>query len=75
MDQYGGAGKLSLVYSLLPNKKQATYEELFRIIEQHIERKPKYTTTDSEKGAENAISVVFPQCDLFGCFFYFKQCI
>ena len=33
---------MPLVYSLLPNKKQATSEELFKIIEQHIERKPKY---------------------------------
>ena len=67
--------KLPLVYSLLPNKKQATYEELFRIIEQHIEHKPKYATIDFEKGAENAFSVVFRQCDVFGCFFHFKQCI
>ena len=76
MDQYGGGGgKPPLVYSRLPNKKKATYEELFRIIEQYIERKPKYVTIDFEKGAENALSVVFPQCDVFSCFFHFKQCI
>ena len=63
--------KLPLLYSLLPNKKQATYEELFRI----IEHKSKYATIDFEKGAETAFSVVFRQCDVFGCFFHFKQCI
>ena len=62
--------KLPLVYSHLPNKKQATDEELFRI----IERKLKYATTEFEKGAANVFSVVFPQCDVFGCLFHFKQC-
>ena len=28
---------LSLLYSLLPNKKQETYEELFRIVQQHVQ--------------------------------------
>ena len=37
--------------------------------------KPKYATIDFEKGAESGFSVVFPQCDVFGCFFHFKQCI
>ncbi|CAF1552573.1 unnamed protein product [Rotaria sp. Silwood1] len=66
---------LPLVYSLLPNKNQETYEEVFTIVKQHIERKPKYITIDFEKAAENAFGVIYPQCDILGCFFHFKQCI
>jgi MULE transposase domain len=64
-----------LVYSLLPNTKQETYEELFRIVKQHVQGEPKYVTIDFEKGAETAFSAVFPRCDVFGCFFHFKQAI
>ncbi|CAF2150458.1 unnamed protein product [Rotaria magnacalcarata] len=66
---------LPLVYSLLPNKNKETYEELFRIIKQYVARKPKYITIDFEKAAENAFGVLYPECDIFGCFFHFKQCI
>ena len=62
----------SLLYSLLPNKKQETYEELFRIVQQHVQRKPKITI-DFEKAAENAFAVVFPQSKIFGCFFRMKK--
>ena len=67
--------KLPLVYSLLPNKNQETYAELFGIVKQHVERKPKYITIDFEKAAENAFGDLYPECDIFGCFFHFKQCI
>ncbi|CAF4583389.1 unnamed protein product, partial [Didymodactylos carnosus] len=60
--------------ALLPNKTQGTYEELFKIVDQYIQHKPKYVTIDFEKAAENALATVFPQCDIFGCFFHFKQC-
>ena len=63
----------SLLYPLLPNKKQETYEELFRIVQQHVQRKPKFITIDFEKTAENAFAVVFPQSKIFGCFFHMKQ--
>ncbi|CAF1466004.1 unnamed protein product, partial [Rotaria sordida] len=66
---------LPLVYSLLPNKDQETYEELFKIVKQHVTRKPKYISVDFEKAAENAFGVIYPQCEIFGCFFHFKQCI
>ena len=66
---------LPLLYSLLPNKNQRTYEELFRIVEQHVQRKPTFITIDFEKAAENAFTTVFSQCEILGCFFHFKQCI
>ena len=57
--------KLPLVYSLLPNKEQETYEELFTIVKQHVERKPKFITIDFEKAAENEFGIIFPQCDIW----------
>ena len=51
---------LPLLYSLLPNKKQETYEKLFRIVQQHVQRKPTFITIDFEKAAENAFAIVFP---------------
>ncbi|CAF1204231.1 unnamed protein product, partial [Didymodactylos carnosus] len=65
---------LPLLYALLPNKTQGTDEELFKIVDQYIQHKPKYVTIDFEKAAENALATVFPQCDIFSCFFHFKQC-
>ncbi|CAF1542487.1 unnamed protein product, partial [Rotaria sp. Silwood1] len=64
---------LPLIYSLLPNKKEETYETLFRVVQQHVQRVPRYITIDFEKGAENASAVVYPQSQIFGCFFHFKQ--
>ena len=63
---------MPLVHLLLPTKEQETYEELFTIVKQHVERKPKFITIDFEKAAENAFGIIFPQCDIFGCFFRFK---
>ncbi|CAF1417139.1 unnamed protein product, partial [Didymodactylos carnosus] len=65
---------LPLLYALLPNETQGTYEELFKIVDQHIQHKPKYVTIDFEKANENALATVFPQCDIFGRVFHFKQC-
>ncbi|CAF1098713.1 unnamed protein product [Adineta steineri] len=67
--------KLPLLYSLLPNKDQKTYEDLFGIVAQHAQRKPNYITIDFEKAAENAFNVIYPQCKILGCFFHFKKCI
>ncbi|CAF1420378.1 unnamed protein product [Adineta steineri] len=66
---------LPLVYALLPNKDQPIYEQLFKIIAQHVTRKPKYISIDFEKAAGNAFAVIYPNCEIFGCFFHFKQCI
>ena len=67
--------KVPLLYSLLPNKDQHTYEELFRIVSQHVRRKPDYITIDFEKAAENAFNIIYPECEILGCFFHFKKCI
>ena len=42
---------LPLVYSLLPNKDEKAYEELFKIVKQHVTRKPNCLSIDFEKAA------------------------
>lgn len=64
-----------LVYALLPNKQQSSYEELFRIVDQNISNKPTHITIDFEKGAENALEKIFPRAKIMGCFFHLKQAI
>ncbi|CAF5128369.1 unnamed protein product, partial [Rotaria sp. Silwood1] len=49
------------------------YETLFRVVQQHVQRVPRYITIDFEKGAENAFAIVYPQSQILGCFFHFKQ--
>jgi hypothetical protein len=66
---------LPLVYALLPNKNQQTYETLFRTVGQHIQNKPTFITIDFEKAAENAFATLFSPCEILGCFFHFKQSI
>ena len=66
---------LPLVYGLVANKEQRTYEEYFRTVAQHIQNKPLFITIDFDKGAQNAFAAVFAQCEILGCFFHFKQCI
>ncbi|CAF1484248.1 unnamed protein product [Adineta steineri] len=47
----------------------------FAVMAQHVQRKPNYITIDFEKAAENAFNVIYPQCEILGCFFHFKKCI
>ena len=70
-----GGKSVPLVYALLPNKKQTSYEELFRVVDQHVSNKPTHITIDFEKGAENALALVFPSCQIMVCFFHLKKAI
>lgn len=69
-----------LVYSFLPDKSQATYERLFRLLrikagEYNIDINPVRFQMDYEKAAHNAVRHVFPDAEVRGCFFHFTQCI
>ena len=65
---------LPLVYALLPNKMQQTYERLLDIlIQAKAGIKPESVTMDFEKGAMNAVQVKFPGCEVHGCYFHQSQ--
>ncbi|XP_064109705.1 uncharacterized protein LOC135217666 [Macrobrachium nipponense] len=66
-----------LVYALLPNKRQGTYETLFRELN-HLtngEAAPQSIITDFEMAAICASNVVFPHAENRGCFFHLAQSV
>lgn len=64
------------IYCLLENKKQTTYEQLFKIIK-NILGLDNITTVmvDYEKAIHNALRTVFPNIQVKGCWFHFTQAI
>jgi len=69
-----------LIYGLLPDKTQATYTRMFRLLKDAAEARgmtlnPPAIQLDFEKAAHNAASDVFPGVVLKGCFFHYGQCI
>ena len=66
---------LPLLFAVLPNMKQETYERLFRNIQNIIGTNPKTFMIDFEAAARNAIQNVFPGIVVNGCNFHFKQAI
>lgn len=65
-----------LIYALLPDKKQDTYEKLFSVIKLQLPNWcPSKMTTDYEKAAMNAIKVIFPNVTIGGCYFHFSQAL
>ncbi|XP_071101764.1 uncharacterized protein [Haliotis cracherodii] len=66
-----------LVYALLPNKKQSTYQRFFTIFKQNAETlhlRPRTIYTDFEKAVQNAVRHVF-DCEMKGCLFHYRQAV
>jgi hypothetical protein len=65
---------IQMVYALLPNKQQNTYNRLFRaLIEAKDQLNPNKILTDFELAILNAIDETFPGVDKKGCFYHFSQ--
>ena len=69
-----------LVYGLLPNKQQATYQRFFTLIQsaaddKHIPLTPTTVMMDYETAAWQAVRSVFNGASVRGCFFHYTQCI
>lgn len=65
-----------MVFALLPNRRQSTYEKLFaelKDLESTIQ--PETVMTDFELAAINGIVSSFPEILTFGCNFHFNQCL
>ncbi|XP_048248930.1 uncharacterized protein LOC125378113 [Haliotis rufescens] len=68
-----------ILYALLPNKKQSTYQRFFTILQQNAETRnlhlrPRTIFTDFEKAVQNAVRHVF-DCELKGCLFHYRQAV
>ena len=59
---------LPLVYALLPDKKQATYEKMCEMIEPFIINMPDSIMIDFELAIINALRKYFPDCIIIGLF-------
>jgi len=72
---------LALVWALLPNKSQASYNELFAAIRSSFLNtfgdvgNGKTFLVDFEHAAINAIRQVFPEYRIKGCSFHFRQAL
>ena len=64
---------LPLIYALLPEKKGATYDKMFKIIKQDIKNDPQTFTVDFEKACINSIVKYFPSCIVCLCYFHLTQ--
>ncbi|CAF1113399.1 unnamed protein product, partial [Brachionus calyciflorus] len=66
---------LPLVYALLADKLQVSYTKVFEILKTKISELPLSVTCDYEVAIINSIESVFPDAEIYGCFFHFKKSI
>ena len=71
---------IPVCYALLPDKTEATYKRLFRLLQQeaaqfNLEIRPTVIQVDFEKAVINAIGHIFPYSSIRGCYFHFTQSI
>lgn len=60
-----------VLYCLLPNKRGATYERMFRAIRDiWPQLNPSSVSMDFELAAINAATVIFPNSEIFGCLYH-----
>ena len=69
-----------LIFCLLPNKVQGTYQRVLRLIKQSCLAigetfNPQYLHIDFEEAVRRAISMELPNCNISGCFFHYCQCL
>lgn len=65
-----------LIYVLMPNKQERSYEQLFTSLIQKLPNwKPITMIVDFETAVINAIKKTFPDVILIGCNFHFKQAL
>lgn len=67
---------IPVLYGLLPDKKQKSYEVFFDLVKSQIpEFNPEIITTDYEVGIMNAIHTIYPKATRRGCLFHFIQAV
>ncbi len=70
-----------LVYCLLPNKRQETYERVFQLLEEKVrddlqlELLPSTVLSDYELAIMNGARAAFPAAVIKGCYFHFCQAL
>lgn len=63
-----------VLYALLMNKSQQTYQQLFAMIKNVWPAfNPKNVLVDFEMAAITALEISFPNTEIWGCFFHLVQ--
>lgn len=66
---------IPVIYALLPNKKEETYVRLLTLIKEKLKIQIKKFKSDYELAIINAVSTVFPQAQITGCYHHFNDAI
>jgi hypothetical protein len=64
-----------VVYALLPDKSTETYLRVFSTLRDKFNIVINKFKCDYEKAQINAMRMVFPECEITGCFFHFQRAI
>ena len=65
-----------VLYALLPDRKEETYEIVFKIIKSRIQEwEPTRISMDFEVSAILALKLMFPDVKIVGCYFHFCRCL
>lgn len=64
-----------LIYILLPNKTQATYERLFTILRDQFLLNIEQYKCDYELAVIQAVNVVYPNAKVTGCYFHYWKAL
>lgn len=65
-----------VVYCLMTNKTTQAYEDVFKFVNERLfPMQPSISMTDYEHALRNAIKNIWPNCEIRGCEFHFKQAI
>ena len=64
-----------VAFALLPDKSAETYRQLFRCLRDENGWMPISITVDFEASCYVALRNIFPDAEIKGCYFHFKQCL
>lgn len=64
-----------LLYILLPDKRQATYEKVFSILRDQFSVVIENFKCDYEIAAINGLRAIFPDVKITGCFYHFSNAV
>ena len=68
-----GGKILPMLYTLLPNKQEAIYLKLFKMIKDYPNIQPNEVTMDFELASMNAVVSAWPNVNILLCWFHYCQ--
>lgn len=66
---------MGVIYALLPDKRQETYERLFGLIKQYFEIDMMAIKCDYETALINGIKDAFPTTQITGCYYHLNKAV